>query len=239
MANLKQKTRLASLLKKMGDPEYNEAVVIEQILDEIEKIRGSIPTIPDLSPYYNDVNFLKDKTGSLTFAITSMASTLVRLETKFSEDMKRSSESHKKISKDALGTIETLRKDIERLNKILTNPKEGGGSMNRSILINGTNYLTRYTDINIINSGATAVNNDTLKRVDITLTGGGSSGFQVPTGIVNGINKIFTFTTAPNVVVVDSGRVIRKVSADNEINWTGTTTITLEVSPNNDVFSTN
>lgn len=67
---------------------------------------------------------------------------------------------------------------------------------------------------------------------------GSSSGYQqVQSGVVNGINTSFTWATAPNVIVVDTGRVIRKVSSDGTINWTGTTTTILSVPPNFDIFA--
>ncbi len=60
---------------------------------------------------------------------------------------------------------------------------------------------------------------------------GGLADFQVPTGTVNGSNTSFTYSTAPNVIVVD-GVEKRKTSADSTVNWTGTTSITLSVAPN-------
>lgn len=54
----------------------------------------------------------------------------------------------------------------------------------------------------------------------------GGAGYQEPTGAVDGINKTYTFVTAPNVIVVDF-KQLQRVQADGDINWTGTTTITL------------
>lgn len=72
--------------------------------------------------------------------------------------------------------------------------------------------------------------------------GGGSSssssGFQQPTsGAVNGINQVFTWATAPSVIVVDQGRPMQRVSSDGTVNWTGSTTTTLAVAPNYDIFA--
>ena len=79
-------------------------------------------------------------------------------------------------------------------------------------------------------------------RMDITGTGleyatlPTSVGYQVPTGDVNGSNRIFIFTSAPNVITVD-GLLLRKLQSDGVTeNWTGTTTITLTVAPNFEVF---
>lgn len=68
----------------------------------------------------------------------------------------------------------------------------------------------------------------------------GSNGYQKPTsGAVNGSNTTYTWATAPNVIVVDQGRPMQKVSSDGTVNWTGTTTSVLSVAPNFDIFSTN
>ncbi len=79
--------------------------------------------------------------------------------------------------------------------------------------------------------------------IEEMMHGGGSSssssGYQQPTsGIVNGINQIFVWATAPSVIVVDQGRPMQKVSSDGTVNWTGTTTTTLTIAPNFDVFAT-
>lgn len=65
---------------------------------------------------------------------------------------------------------------------------------------------------------------------------GSSTGYQTATGTVDGVNKAFTFAVAPNAIVVD-GQSIRKVASDGTVNWTGTTSITLLVSPNFDIYA--
>lgn len=83
-------------------------------------------------------------------------------------------------------------------------------------------------------NGVTITNANGVK----TISASGSSGFQTPTGTVNGVNTVFVFTTAPNAVVVDGGRAMQRVSADGTVNWTiAGTTITLAVAPTFDVFS--
>lgn len=65
-----------------------------------------------------------------------------------------------------------------------------------------------------------------------------ATGFQQPTsGVVDGLNTIFTWTIAPKAIVVDQGRVMQKVSVDTNINWTGTTTTTLQIAPTSDIFA--
>ncbi len=56
------------------------------------------------------------------------------------------------------------------------------------------------------------------------------------TGAVNGINQSFVFATTPSVIVVDQGRVMRQISSDGNINWTGTTNVTLQIAPTSDIY---
>lgn len=72
-------------------------------------------------------------------------------------------------------------------------------------------------------------------RLLVDSSGGNTTGYQQPTGTVNGSNQIFVFTTAPDAVSVD-GVTKQKTSSDGTSNWTGTTTITLTVAPNFDIF---
>lgn len=89
---------------------------------------------------------------------------------------------------------------------------------------------------------ATGFMKDGIKyKFEELMKGGGNSsssgtGFQVPTGTVNGVNTVFTFTTAPNAIVVDGGRAMQKVSSDGSVNWTGTLVITLTIAPVFDIF---
>lgn len=72
----------------------------------------------------------------------------------------------------------------------------------------------------------------------INSSGSGGSGYQQPTvGVVNGVNAVFTWTSAPSVIIVDQGRPMQKVSSDGTVNWTGTTVTTLAVAPNFDIFA--
>lgn len=118
---------------------------------------------------------------------------------------------------DEVKTKETsgVRKEIskllealeERTNKNYLDLRErmsrlGGGSMNRQIKVNGTDYLTKYTDINLVGS-ITAASDDANKRVNITFAGGGGGSIGVPTGTVNGVNTTFTAADTPLYVVVD------------------------------------
>lgn len=79
-------------------------------------------------------------------------------------------------------------------------------------------------------------------KIEELMHGGGSKGgtFAVLTptaGVVDGFNKVFTFATAPNVIVLDNGNAMNQVSSDGTVNWTGTTTVTLNQTPNFNIFA--
>jgi hypothetical protein len=63
------------------------------------------------------------------------------------------------------------------------------------------------------------------------------SNFQLPlTGVVNGSNQTYTWTTAPTAIVVD-GTTLQKVEQSGTVNWTGTTTTVLTVPPVNSIIA--
>lgn len=74
----------------------------------------------------------------------------------------------------------------------------------------------------------------TTHRLLVSGSGGGGT-LLAATGTVNGSNTSFTFSTAPVMIVVDNVPK-QKVSSDGTVNWTGTTSVTLAVAPNFDIF---
>jgi hypothetical protein len=103
---------------------------------------------------------------------------------------------------------------------------EKKGLVNMINLIAGTNMTITYT--------RSYGRNDIL--LDASGGGGGSFSKLTATGTVNGINTAFTFTSAPSIIIVDGGRAMQKTSSDGTVNWTGTTSITLTLAPNNDIY---
>lgn len=68
-------------------------------------------------------------------------------------------------------------------------------------------------------------------------SGGGGSGFQLPlTGAVNGINRTYTWSTAPNAITVD-GATLQKSEQGGTVNWTGTVTTVMTIAPNDSIFA--
>jgi hypothetical protein len=95
-------------------------------------------------------------------------------------------------------------------------------------------------DVTGLEQTTSAFYNQLIARGGYLHGGGGSSssgtGYQSATGTVNGSNKNFSFTSAPNVVVVD-GVPLQKTQKDGTVNWTGGSTITLTVAPNYDIYA--
>lgn len=112
---------------------------------------------------------------------------------------------------------------------------DSGGSGGSISVTDGVTTVTSVTSIDFT-SGATVTNGGGgVADVVVTGTGGGFA-VQVPTGTVNGVNITFVFTTAPQVIVLDNGNVMNKVSSDGTVNWTGTTTVVLNQPPGFNIF---
>jgi len=123
------------------------------------------------------------------------------------------------ITDDSNEYIRMLRVD-PTTNRLLVSGTGGSGGVTQ--IIAGTNI----TISPVGGTGAVTIN---------ASGGGGSSGFQSPSGTVNGSNTVFTWSVAPNAIVVD-GAVLQKTEQGGTVNWTGTTTTTLLIAPTQSVF---
>lgn len=112
----------------------------------------------------------------------------------------------------------------------------GGGSGSPLTVTDGITPVVNVTTINFT-SGAT-VTNAGGGQANVALTGGAAISVMVPTGTLDGVNKVFVFASAPSVVILDNGIIMNKVNRapDSTVNWTGTTTITLAQAPNFNIF---
>lgn len=140
-----------------------------------------------------------------------------------------------KIKSTAIADIEPYVKSlIEKYGAYLGS----GGQSSVQILLAGALKAQQAQALNFTGAGKPTVTNGANGVLNLDFSASGSTGFQAPTsGPVDGSNKIFVFATAPNAVCVDGGRVMQKTNTDLTANWTGTTTITLAVAPNFDIFA--
>lgn len=144
-----------------------------------------------------------------------------------------------KIKKERVEGLDELEGLARSANRNVQNFISLGGNRQTKLQLNGAAPLTGVDTINFIGGTLTPVGDGTTANYTPPSSGGGSSGYQAVTGgAVDGSNAVFTWATAPKVIVVDQGRPMQKVSSDGTVNWTGTTTTTLAVAPNFDIFAT-
>lgn len=111
-----------------------------------------------------------------------------------------------------------------------------------SITQNGV--LKRDDDGYPVMGGTSSVDNATIinssydpttRRLLTDFASSSSSGYQQPlTGALG--QSTFTWTTAPNAIVVD-GNTLQATSVDGTVNWTGTTTTVMTIYPTHDIFA--
>lgn len=100
------------------------------------------------------------------------------------------------------GKAPTLKEVVDKIRpEVLSRLNTGGGGINRQMFINSIDPLTRYTDVNLkagSNVTITYQNNDTTKKVDITISATGGGG-----GSTRLIQTIATSQTAGSSAGVD------------------------------------
>ncbi len=130
------------------------------------------------------------------------------------------------------GTNVTVTKDASGSWVIGSSSSGGGG---HTIQDEGIS-LTQRTKLNFVGAGVTVTDDSGNDASVVTISTSAGAGYQAASsGTVNGTNTAFTFAVAPNAIVVD-GVSLRKVATDTTVNWTGTTSITLAVAPNFDIY---
>lgn len=75
----------------------------------------------------------------------------------------------------------------------------------------------------------------TTHRLLVDSTGGGGITELTATGTVNGVNAVFTFTQTPSYIVSD-GAWYKKLDNNGNVQWSGTTTVTMTIPPTSAIF---
>lgn len=220
----------SKLRQSISDSEgTNQKKVLElskRLIGEIKGLESRIPAMPDLSYLDNRISYIEDRIPS----ITSELRTLIAEESAPEEtgstivDKINSLSTVREDDKIGIEHIRDLEDELYTLRVISSSGSGGRGH-------GGVGLQVVSHDSSLTGDGTPG---NPLK----TVVSAASAGYQVPTGSVNGSNKVFVFTTAPTVVSVD-GVCRRKTSTDGTVNWTGTTTITLIIAPNYDMFGLN
>ena len=197
-----KQTELANLVKQSNEEaskgDENLKTEIEALIADVAVLQARKVEIPDFG---KQIKTTEEK----LMAMIDTAKTLDTLQ-------------DEKEKEELQAQFANFEKQIKELKQLWQT--RGGGSMNRQIKFNGTDYLTRYTDINYkagTNVTFTIVNNNQTKMVDVTVAATGGGG-----GTVRSINSISTDTTAGATAGTDYVYLV-----------SGTTTVTLPTAVGN------
>lgn len=148
--------------------------------------------------------------------------------------VKKINASKSKIKRDSIEGMEEIEGLAKSANANVKRYIQMGGSP--LIGIQSASGATQRVDTINFLSGFTVTPVGQGTQVNVTASGGGGFTVLVPTGMVDGSNQTFVFASAPSVIVVDQSRVMVQTSRDLNANWTGTTTVVMQIAPNSDIF---
>jgi len=165
-------TELSNLKSDTSKKGLEDAHRMRELVGDISRLQNEITSLTVIQEA--DTAEFKKNLSEIESLRSATDTILVNLSDKL--DTKASKNDLPKILSDTQEKIDTLRTElIDRMNKL-----GRGGSMNRQIFIGNSDPLTRYTDINLkagTNVTINFVNNDTTKKVDVTIaSAGGPSG---------------------------------------------------------------
>jgi hypothetical protein len=161
-------------------------------LDLIDNKRKTLSTSKSIEGVKSDNEVMR---AELTESIATLEQSLGTLKT--------SLQSLEIPSLEALeDKVKELTDDLEQISFRL-NYLHAGGSANRQIKVNGVDVLKQYTDIDLIGSITTAVDN-VNKNVEITFAGGIGNPITI-TGTINDSNMAFTAPEEPTLLVINGG----------------------------------
>lgn len=214
-----------SSIKSSSDKWYKE------LNNEVYKLEEQIKNIPafDSSP-------LEAKWSAVVADIESSIREWKQLTPQEIRDGLESLVDDERLDISAIKGIEELE---GRIKSIEIRPATSvGGLRGLEVMTNGTSAgIIQYLNL-IAGTNITLTLTKVGERNDILIdaSGGGSFTKLVATGTVDGSNTVFTFTSPPTMIIVDGGRAMQKVQSDGTVNWTGTTTVTLAIAPNFDIY---
>lgn len=140
---------------------------------------------------------------------------------------------------------------VEHILSLIPKPKDGDHGKDAVVdeesIIKGVIkriQKEKSLDLSHIKGAQTFIKNGVQYKIEELMHGAGSSSggtfsVLIPTsGVINGINTVFTFASAPSVIVLDNGNAMNRVSADGTVNWTiSGTTVTLSQAPNFNLYA--
>lgn len=185
-------------------------------LEKIDSVKSEISSL--VQGLSEDIKKVDSKNTSTSNSLTEMVRDIEQMEKDVNEVLEtlQKNISGKSSKSELESAIDELRVDLlNRLSAV------GSGNMNREIFIGGANPLTKYTDINLragSNVTITYVNNNTTKKVDVTVSATGGSG----SGITRTIESVAVNTAAGDLPSIDYVYLV-----------SGNTTITLPTAVGN------
>lgn len=198
---------------------------VEELSQSVdEKINGMLEnTENDKTSSEEELSELKEQISSLN---SSFGKELNNIQTQIKSEFHSSLKKEINAIQSTLGEIKNKEEpkdftsDISEINERLETLRSelnsrianlGGGAMNRQIRVDGTDVLTKYTDINLISGSGVTLStstNDTAKRTNITLTGGGG---VIGSVVIGGVDEEVLFVDG-TVLSGNSGFTFDKVS---------------------------
>ncbi len=225
--------RLINLIKNTKDSSSKDIKTLEdkfkgELESEIEKVYDALDAIPQFD------------SSELEAKIAEVIKSIPEIKEETPEETRDKLETLKEDERLDISAIKGWDKTIEDLKASGKNVRLVGGPRGIQLYVDGT----KVGQVNMINliagTNMTLTYVRSFGRNDIIFDasgGGGSFTKLTATGTVDGSNTSFTFTSAPVMIIVDGGRAMQKVSSDGTVNWTGTTSVSLTVAPNFDIYA--
>lgn len=228
------------LINESLSDERLEAAIIPLLPDPVPGLPGKSVEIADLIPVIESlIPEAKDGRTPSKEELVELFTPLIPKYKEVSLDTpkevvekinKSRGEKIKRSRVEGLDEVESIARTSQRQ---VQNFISLGGNRQTKLQLNGVMVATGADTLNFV--GGTLVPTGDGTTVTYTPSSSGGGGFQAP--LSGGLTGTNTWTTAPNVIVVDGGRAMQKVSTDGTVNWTGTTTTILIINPNFDVFA--
>lgn len=222
----------------------------KRLNNEINRIESSIPSMPDLSVYENKLVEIENKIPVIKDAIVDNPVDIRnKLESLKDDDRLNVSaisgldKTHTALTDDiinrAIGIVDQRTSFlINKVSNLQTQVNNGSATGGGHVIQDEGTPLAQRAKLNFVGAGVSVTDDAGNDATKVTISTSAGAGFQQPTGgAINGTNLDFTWATAPNAICIDSGRIIQKVSSDGTVNWTGTTTTSLSIAPNFDIYA--
>jgi len=219
----------------------------QRLSEEISRIEDSIPEATNLSGIEARLQQLESSLSNIqdfsTITPEQLADKLNLLTERVKPDviigyreLERLVKANVNLPKDFDVRIGVSKTEMKRLTDRVVTLEAGGSTGGGHTIQDEGTPLTQRTNLNFVGAGVTVTDDSGNNATVVTISTSAGAGYQaVTSGSINGTNTVFTWAVAPNAIVVD-GQSLRKVASDGTVNWTGTTTTTLTIAPNFDVY---